>query len=302
LLKANEKRLYFKLKNKKEFSLPSMSVYITSLNSGSNGNCYYVGNDEEAVLVDVGISCKEVEARLKKMGLSLSNVKAIFVSHEHSDHVRGIPVLAAKYGLPVYITPSTLRNCRFRLEKRLIHNFQANIPVTIGNLTVTAFPKFHDAIDPYSFVVANGHLRVGVFTDIGAPCQNLAYHFQQCHAAFLESNYDEELLEKGKYPYYLKNRIRSGHGHLSNKQALAFFKAHRPAYMSHLILSHLSNENNCPKLVYDLFSAHANDIEIIVASRFEATPIYTITASPGEVVTSTFNLPPEPAITQMTLF
>jgi phosphoribosyl 1,2-cyclic phosphodiesterase len=279
-----------------------MSVYITSLNSGSNGNCYYVGNDNEAVLVDVGISCKEVETRINKLGLSLSKVKAIFVSHEHTDHVRGIPVLAAKYGLPVYITTNTLRNCRFRLDKRLLHTFQANVPVSIGNLLVTAFPKFHDAVDPYSFVVANDTVRVGVFTDIGAPCQNLTHYFQQCHAAFLESNYDEVLLEKGKYPYYLKNRIRSGHGHLSNTQALEFFKAYRPAYMSHLILSHLSNENNCPKLVFNLFSEHANDTEIIVASRFEATPVYTITATVGSPVMSTFNLPPEPSITQMTLF
>src|SRR6476620_10816890 len=263
---------------KKKFLCASMSVYITSLNSGSNGNCYYVGNDNEAVLVDVGISCKEVETRINKLGLSLSKIKAIFVSHEHTDHVRGIPVLASKYRLPVYITTNTLRNCRFRLDKQLLHTFQANEPVSIGSLMITAFPKFHDAVDPYSFVVANGNVRVGVFTDIGAPCENLTHYFKQCHAAFLESNYDEVLLEKGKYPYYLKNRIRSGHGHLSNTQALAFFKAHRPAYMSHLIFSHLSNENNCPKLVYDLFSEHANNTEIIVASRFEATPVYTIAA------------------------
>ena len=279
-----------------------MSVYITSLNSGSNGNCYYVGNDNEAVLVDVGISCKEVETRINKLGLSLSKIKAIFVSHEHTDHVRGIPVLASKYRLPVYITTNTLRNCRFRLDKQLLHTFQANEPVSIGSLMITAFPKFHDAVDPYSFVVANGNVRVGVFTDIGAPCENLTHYFKQCHAAFLESNYDEVLLEKGKYPYYLKNRIRSGHGHLSNTQALAFFKAHRPAYMSHLILSHLSNQNNCPKLVYDLFSEHANNTEIIVASRFEATPVYTIAALEGAPVMSVINLPPEQAITQMTLF
>ena len=283
-----------------------MSLYITSLNSGSNGNCYYVGNDEEAVLVDVGISCREVETRLIKLGLSISKVKAIFVSHEHTDHVRGIPVLAAKYSLPVYITTATLRNCRFRLDKRLIHSFQPNIPVSIGNLSITAFPKFHDAIDPFSFVVDNAHVRVGVFTDIGAPCENLTHYFQQCHAAFLESNYDEEMLERGKYPYYLKNRIRSGHGHLSNRQALDFFKTHRPSYMSHLILSHLSNENNCPKLVYELFAEHANETEIIVASRFEATPVYTFTSTTNApintIVSSTFSLPPEPPTVQMSLF
>jgi phosphoribosyl 1,2-cyclic phosphodiesterase len=296
-------------RKKKNVLCADMALYITSLNSGSNGNCYYVGNSEEAVLVDVGISCREVEARLKRLGLCISKIKAIFVSHEHSDHVRGIPVLAAKYNLPVFVTTSTLRKCRFRLEKRLINSFQSNIPVRVGDLSITAFPKFHDAVDPFSFVVGNGNINVGVFTDIGAPCENLTYYFKQCHAAFLESNYDEELLEKGKYPYYLKSRIRGGQGHLSNKQALEFFKEHKPDYMSHLILSHLSNENNCPKLVQELFTAHANNTEIVVASRFEETPVYTITltlgtqtTSLGIEATSVFHLPPEPPIVQMTLF
>src|SRR5688500_4105049 len=90
-----------------------MSLFITSLNSGSNGNCYYVGNGEEAVLIDAGISCRETEKRMQRLGLSMDKVKAIFISHEHSDHIRGVPVLAAKYQLPVYGTPTTLKYCRF---------------------------------------------------------------------------------------------------------------------------------------------------------------------------------------------
>src|SRR5687768_116180 len=102
-----------------------MSLFITSLNSGSNGNCYYVGNDTEAILVDAGISCRETEKRMKRLGLSMDKVQAIFVSHEHSDHIRGIPVLAKKYSLPVYITPGTLRYCNFNLEPQVVHTFSA---------------------------------------------------------------------------------------------------------------------------------------------------------------------------------
>jgi phosphoribosyl 1,2-cyclic phosphodiesterase len=238
-----------------------------------------VGNGQEAVLVDAGISCRETETRMKRLGLSMKTVKAIFVSHEHTDHVRGIPVLAPKYSLPVYITPGTLRGCRFRLPKNLIHSFTSQEPVSIGGLKVTAFPKLHDASEPHSFVVGFNDIRVGVFTDIGAPCEQLTYHFRQCHAAFLESNYDEELLEKGRYPYFLKNRIRGGHGHLSNTQAVQFFTSHRPSYMSHLILSHLSQDNNCPRLVQQLFHQHAGGVEVVVASRHEETAVYTIKGS-----------------------
>ena len=257
-----------------------MSLAITSLNSGSNGNCYYVGNEEEAVLVDAGISCKETEMRMRALGLSIRTVKGIFISHEHTDHVRGVPVLASKYGIPVYITPGTLKGCRFRIHKDLIRTFRSNEAVSVGALSVTAFPKLHDASEPHSFVVSGKGINIGVFTDIGAPCDNLTHHFKQCHAAFLEANYDEVMLESGRYPYYLKNRIRGGHGHLSNKQALSFFNAHRPSYMSHLILSHLSKENNCPKLVHQLFNEHAYGVEVIVASRYEATPVYRINGAP----------------------
>jgi phosphoribosyl 1,2-cyclic phosphodiesterase len=253
-----------------------MSLFITSLNSGSNGNCYYVGNDKEAVLVDVGISCREIERRMKRLSLSIEKIRAVFVSHEHSDHIRGIPIFAKKYNLPVYITPATLRGCGFRLDKHLIRSFRAYDPIIIGGLIITAFPKHHDASDPYSFTISCPEIKVGVFTDIGAPCEHLIRQFGECHAAFLEANYDEQMLEQGRYPYYLKNRVRGGKGHLSNKQALELFTTHRSPFMSHLVLSHLSENNNCPKLVRELFTQHANGTEIVVASRYEETAVYHI--------------------------
>ncbi len=255
-----------------------MSLSITSLNSGSNGNCYYIGNENEAVLVDVGISCREIERRMARLGLSMHKVKAIFVSHEHSDHIRGIPVLARKYGLPVYITPFTQLNSRLSYEGVNILPFMAYEPVWVGGLCVKPFPKLHDAVDPHSFVVSCNGVNIGVFTDIGYPCEHLIRHFQECHAVFLEANYDEALLEQGRYPYYLKQRIRGGRGHLSNRQAVTLLAAHKPDYMSHVLLAHLSKDNNCPKLVQELFTTHANGAEVVVASRFEETPVYTIQA------------------------
>ncbi len=253
-----------------------MSLVVASLNSGSNGNCYYVGNKHEAVLIDAGISCREIERRLKRLELSLKKVKAIFVSHEHADHIDGVSRLSKKHQLPVYITARTLQESRLNLKEHLLRTFRADEPVTVGGLSISAFPKFHDAIDPHSFVVTGNAVTVGIFTDIGSPCERLVKHFSQCHAAFLESNYDIKMLETGSYPQALKNRIRDGQGHLSNKQALELFINHKPPFMSHLFLSHLSKNNNAPNIVEELFSGIAGKTRIIIASRDQETSVYSI--------------------------
>ncbi len=253
-----------------------MSLFISSLNTGSNGNCFYIGNGNEAVLIDAGLSCKETELRMLRLNLRMDNVKAIFISHEHSDHIRGLPVLAKKYQLPIYITPPTLLSGRQQLPQNLLNTFVAYKPVQLGNLQIIAFPKKHDAAEPHSFIIRCNEITVGVFTDIGEQCDHVIRNFRQCHAVFLEANYDEEMLNNGRYPYFLKNRIRGGNGHLSNSQALALFKTHKPAHLSHLLLSHLSKDNNCPNLVQRLFNEHANGTEIIVASRMQETAVYHI--------------------------
>jgi len=275
-----------------------MSLFIASLNSGSKGNCYYDGNDNEGVLIDAGISCRETEKRMKRLGLAIEKVKAIFISHEHSDHIRGVAVLSAKFKLPVYITTATLQNSRLSLHEDLIRTFNANEEVSIGELFVKPFPKFHDASDPYSFIVSNNEIKIGVLTDIGSACENVINNFKQCNAAFLEANYDEDMLENGNYPYYLKSRIRSDKGHLSNKQALEIFVDHKPEFMTHLLLSHLSKDNNDPQLVHDLFLKHAQNTTIVVASRYNESPVFRITRN--ELTDQIIN--EEKFITQTSLF
>ncbi|WP_344822208.1 MBL fold metallo-hydrolase [Rurimicrobium arvi] len=253
-----------------------MGLHIAAINSGSNGNCYYIGTQHEAILVDAGISCKETERRIDALGLSFSLVKAIWVTHEHIDHIRGLEQLSRKYDLPVFLTNGTLARMRQRPETRNLHLIEANSRTCFGEFTIDTFSKYHDAGDPFSVVVESKGIRVGVFTDLGRVCESLKQHFSGCHAAFLEANYDGEMLEKGRYPYHLKHRIRGGNGHLSNTEALALVKEHKPAYMSHLILAHLSAENNCPQIVQQLFDPHAGTAEITVASRTAAGPLWQV--------------------------
>jgi len=266
-----------------------MALYFTSINSGSNGNCYYVGNKNEAVLVDVGISCKEVEKRMARLCLPMTNIKAIFISHEHNDHIKGLAVLSKKYNLPVYITDNTLRNSRLILNDTNVFTFNHLDIICIGNLKVSAFSKLHDAADPFSFTIECSNVRVGVFTDIGAVCDRLISQFKKCNAAFLEANYDTQMLENGNYPYHLKRRITSGRGHLSNHQALALFQNHKSEYMSHLLLSHLSKDNNDPVLVENLFKSVAGKTFVSVASRHQESEVYYICNQITEKETYNFN-------------
>ena len=256
--------------------LLSMSLFISSLNSGSNANCYFVGTSKEAVLIDAGLSCRETEKRMLQAGLSMDIVKAIFVSHEHGDHITGLAGLSKKYQLPVYITQATLANCRIPIEPKLVRDFKKNKPVKIGGLSVAPFRKSHDAADPHSFMVSGQGVNIGIITDIGHPCKQVIKYFSQCQAAFLEANYCADMLANGSYPYHLQKRISSDEGHLSNAQALDLFINYRSPDLRLLILSHLSKNNNKPELVDALFNQQAGDTKIVVASRYVATPVFCI--------------------------
>ncbi|MEO6406208.1 MAG: MBL fold metallo-hydrolase [Ferruginibacter sp.] len=254
-------------------------LYTTSLNSGSNGNCYYIGNGQEAVLIDAGLSCRETEKRMLRLGLEMRKLKAIFISHEHSDHIKGVEILAKKYDLPVFVSDTTYQHSGIKLPQNQVRSLHTGIPVHIGSLLVKSFLKLHDAVDPHSFIICYKGISIGVFTDIGRCCNALGSHFAECHAAYLEANYDTEMLENGHYPFYLKQRIRGGQGHLSNAESLEVFLKHKSSFLSHLFLSHLSKENNCPNKARNLFEEHAGKTRIIIASRYEETELYAISAA-----------------------
>ena len=253
-----------------------MPLQIASLNSGSNANCYYIGNSNEAILIDAGLSCRETEKRMKRLGLNISLVKAIFISHEHCDHIAGLRILTKKYRLPVYITDNTLRNCGFEIEKELVFSFVHSEPVSIGELSIMPFIKSHDAHDPHSFIVSGNAIHIGVITDIGYACRHVVKHFRLCDAVFLESNYCEQMLSDGPYSLSLKRRISSRKGHLSNNQALELFLNHKPQNLQLLILSHLSQNNNHPDIVDKMFREHAGGVKVAIASRYKETELFSI--------------------------
>lgn len=253
-----------------------MSLHFASLNSGSNGNCYYIGNSNEAILVDVGINCKEIEKRMLRLKLDLTKIKAIFISHEHSDHILGCAVLAHKYNIPVYISAGSLNKSDFGLKRISTHQIFHEVEVCIGDLKIIPYSKIHDAADPLSFTIQFNNYTVGVITDIGIACDNVKKHFNLCDAVFLESNYDKDMLENGRYPAHLKRRITGGQGHISNAQAHELFLNHRSKNLRYLILSHLSKENNEPNLVLELFNSTNHTTEIIAASRYEESKVYVL--------------------------
>lgn len=256
--------------------LQHMAVFFSSLNSGSNANCYYIGNGHEGILVDAGLSCRETERRMQRLGLPMEHLKAVFISHEHSDHITGLQTLSRKYRLPVYITQKTFDRSNLQIDQQLVRYFKKGETVAIGGMQVACFSKSHDAADPHSFMISAQSVNISVITDIGYPCKQVLHYFKQSHVAFLESNYCEEMLENGDYPYHLKKRIRGDEGHLSNQQALDLFLQHRPQQLSHLILSHLSKNNNRPELVDALFQPHAGNTTILVASRYEESSLFSI--------------------------
>ena len=195
---------------------------ICALASGSNGNAYYIEHQGEAILVDAGISRRQLLQRMKEKKLSISLLKGVFISHEHADHIRGFRVLCDMQKIPGYISNETMHNCRKEWLPAMLEIFHPGESLKLGNFNIHCFAKSHDAADPCSFRIEAGGINIGVMTDIGVSCENLKQHLSLCHAVFLESNYDEQLLQNGNYPYYLKQRVASNQGHLSNAQAVIF--------------------------------------------------------------------------------
>lgn len=245
-----------------------------ALASGSNGNCYYIAKDDVAVLIDVGINSKHVHLRMHNLGIVPTQVKAVFITHEHTDHICGLSVFARKYNLPVYITQGSYNNSKLNLPTHLINIIKPNGRVSIGDMEIIGIPKYHDAQEPCSFVVTDGETNIGIMTDIGRPCSNVAHVVRHSDILLLESNFDEDMLEKGRYPYFLKNRIRNGWGHISNKTALELFVQNRSPRLRHLILGHLSGENNRVDLVEKTFASYCEDIRFSVATRYTETELF----------------------------
>lgn len=249
---------------------------ICAIASGSNGNCYYIGNESDAILIDAGISTKQILLRMKERELDPARIKALFITHEHSDHMRGARVLGKKLRVPVYVTAKTYNNAYKNMRPDYPRFFKHDETIAVNGFTVHPVLKKHDASEPCSFRVEHGERNIGVFTDIGEACDNVKTHIEKCHGLFLEANYDEGMLWEGSYPYFLKKRVASELGHLSNDQAFELLEQHTNGALQCVFLSHISKDNNTPAKAMERMEPLAKRFRIKIASRYEASEVYRI--------------------------
>ena len=251
-----------------------------SLQSGSNGNAMYVEADGVKLLFDAGISGVTAKRRLAEHGRDIRNVNALIISHEHRDHVVSAGIFQRKFGLPVYITGPTLSAARRWCNlgrMRNIRLFRSGDALSFGKVTVHTIRTPHDAVDGVAFVVECEGKRLGILTDLGNPFPALRDILETVDAAYLESNYDAEMLESGDYPRQLKKRIRGGSGHLSNDEAAGLLRACGRRLPNWIAVSHLSEENNRPELAIGAHhTAIGRDYPVHHASRYGVSPVFTV--------------------------
>lgn len=228
--------------------MPGQGLSICPLASGSRGNSIYVSGGGTAVLVDAGLSGVELQRRMGERGLCPETLSAVVVTHEHTDHVQSAGVLSRRYGIPVYINEKTCRAAQKKLGNvdRLV-TFECGRGFSIGELSIQPFSVSHDAEDPVGLTLQYQNKKVGIATDMGVATGLVRESLKECSLLYLEANHDPDMLMNGPYPWYLKQRVKSRRGHLSNLDAGILLQEIRSACLRHVILAHLSQENNTPE-------------------------------------------------------
>ncbi|NLC70667.1 MAG: MBL fold metallo-hydrolase [Desulfuromonadaceae bacterium] len=224
---------------------------VCLLASGSKGNSLFIEAGESRILIDAGLSARELTRRLAMLSVRPEEIDALFVTHEHADHIRGLLPFANRYGTPVYTHPLTRKSIADEEKLKSWRDFDPDSGVTVRDLRVTAYPITHDAVAPIGFILDTPEGKVGVATDLGMVTRLVAERLKGCRVLVLESNHDEEMLRDGPYPWFLKQRIRSRHGHLSNEASSKLLQYLLWERLEAVFLAHLSHENNTPGLAGD---------------------------------------------------
>ena len=260
---------------------------IAPIASGSSGNCIYVGNDNTHVLIDVGVSAKNVEDGLNKLDLTLNDIDAILITHEHSDHIKGLGVLERKCEIPVYASMGTIEGIysskslgSFNLD--VLKSLRDLSKFTVNDIEFTPHPVYHDANEPLCFSFENTGKRAAVVTDLGHYDDELVDSLGQLDYILAEANHDIRMLQLGPYSYSLKRRILSDVGHLSNESSGRFISRLLNDNVKGIMLGHLSDKNNIPDLAYEAVKVEITmsetkydglDFPIYVAKRNELSKV-----------------------------
>lgn len=261
---------------------------LCSIASGSSGNCIFVGNDTTKLLVDVGISGKKIENGLKELGVSLEEIDAILITHEHIDHIKGLGVMARRYHWPIYTTQLTKEailntSSVGKLEEDLFHRIEPDEPFFIGKIKVVPVSTWHDAADPVCYTFYYQEVKVSIATDLGDFDDYLVGQLNDSDMLFIEANHDVNMLEVGPYPYSLKRRILGSRGHLSNERAGQLISKLNGKRLHSVLIGHLSKENNYEALAYETVKQELNkepsvlkQLQLFVAKRDGLSQICTV--------------------------
>lgn len=225
-----------------------------SLGSGSSGNSTLVeasqGISTTRVLIDCGFSMRELERRLQRAGAELAQIDAVFITHEHGDHIGCALTLAKKHGVPLWMSQGTWHAIGApELPERQLHIAQDGCSFAVGDLQLDPYAVPHDAREPLQLICGDGQSRLGILTDAGSITNSMLHQLGGCDALLLEFNHDLELLAGSSYPAHLKKRIQGPHGHLSNETAMQVLGTLQHAQLQHVVAAHLSERNNTPSLV-----------------------------------------------------
>lgn len=246
-------------------------VGICVLASSSAGNATFIGTGSTRILIDAGLSCRDIQRRLAAIGETPDRLDAILITHEHSDHVAGLPVLLKRYRVPVFLTHLAAPTLEWNGVEPRIETFQAGAGFTIGDIRVDSFTIPHDSIDPVGFTFHVEGRKIGYVTDLGYIPDSIPVHLEGSDFLILESNHDLEMLKVGPYPWAVKQRVMGRRGHLSNDAVGEFVAAGLGAGTRTLVLAHLSEHNNHPALAHQ-----AADL----ALRRRALPTQLVVAAP----------------------
>ena len=237
-----------------------MALKFLSLASGSSGNCYFLGTDNYGILLDAGVSIRFLKKVLKENGIGLEQIMAVFITHEHADHIRSVSGLGEKYGIPIYTTEkihagidnNLYPNVRLSTSRRII---EKEIAVQIKELQISAFDVPHDVNECVGYLVVYKQHKLVLVTDIGHINEKAGEYIRIANHLIVEANYDREMLLHGKYPPFLKERISCGTGHLCNSEIAEFLADNFDLHLKNIWLCHLSKDNNHPELAYKTVEA-----------------------------------------------
>lgn len=284
-----------------------MKILFKSFASGSSGNCYYLGTESEGILIDAGVGVRTLKKYLKELSLSMEHIRAILITHDHADHIKAVATLSEKYNIPVFATADTYRGInnnrclKEKLSPANVRHFQKDQLFRIQELInpaafpgngqvslfsdpvedfrITAFEVPHDATDNVGYKIETPSGVFCFLTDMGHITPSIEAYIAEANYLIIEANYDEEMLRMGPYPLYLKQRIQSGRGHMSNTATAEYLAEHVTPHLKHVWLCHLSKENNHPELALKTFEYSFRTRGLIIGKDLQLTVLKRTTPS-----------------------